>query len=276
MVSCMAGERGVLIYHFCAHFPCYEVAWALLSPSTDAADTIPEPLYTLVVFFSEPYPFLALFLTGGNLTNAFDQVGSGRFLDTLYFVGTPVWLCIMKNVVCPLAAISVMQALTPADEKINWLLFCLLYGSIPTSNAPLFVAIAADSHLQVIATAIFIGLVAAVPSLVIFASLHGQQTTEVIANNLTMVQKLVTGFDLGCTFIVLLICVYFTHLSACWRRLPTAIVTTYAASIFLYDCSLFLNALDKCRLSAIFGFFQMQSVGMREGTQIEITERDQR
>lgn len=238
----------------------YKGLWFVVSPSSSASDTIPEPLYSLVVFFSDPYPFLALFLTGVNLTSAFERVGGpGGNLDILYFVGVPVWLCIMKNFVCPLAAISLMASLTQHDhEKVDWVLFCLLYGSIPTSNAPLFVALAAKAHVEVIAAAIFLGLLLAVPSLFIFASMQGDAPQTIIADNLTMFQKVLTEVDVFCVLIVLLICLHFSRSLASWRRLPALMIMTYAVSIFLYDCSVFLMVISRCRMSTIFGFFQMQ------------------
>mmetsp|Transcript_27657 Transcript_27657/g.72923 ORF Transcript_27657/g.72923 Transcript_27657/m.72923 type:complete len:727 (-) Transcript_27657:78-2258(-) len=238
----------------------YKAIWFVVSPSTSASDTIPEPLYSLVVFFSDPYPFLALFLTGVNLTSAFERVGGpGGNLDILYFVGVPVWLCIMKNFVCPLAAMSLMASVTQQkDDTVDWVLFCLLYGSIPTSNAPLFVALASKAHVEVIAAAIFLGLLFAVPSLFIFASMQGDAPQKIIADNLTMLQKVVTGVDVFCVLIALLICWHFSRSFASWRRLPAMIIMTYAASIFLYDCSVFLMVISRCRMSIIFGFFQMQ------------------
>ena len=244
----------------------YSELASFVVPGVAPHKKIPEPLSSLLNFITAPYAMLALFLTGANLTDAFRQLGGQRSLtNSAYNVGVPVSLCLLKNLVCPFVAVSFIQIVW-ANVGVNprWSLFCFLYGSIPTSNAPLFIALQANMHREVVAAAIFLGLIVSVPMLILFASLFGQGTRQVILQDLVAVQEYTGVASVVCSMVVLGFFVSYAYRSEQWQRLPHTMLPGYGLSVLLYGCSLLSHTWSDCNsaykstLVVIFTFFQMQ------------------
>eukprot|EP00930_Biecheleria_cincta_P001418 TRINITY_DN10255_c0_g2_i1.p1 TRINITY_DN10255_c0_g2~~TRINITY_DN10255_c0_g2_i1.p1 ORF type:complete len:720 (-),score=103.10 TRINITY_DN10255_c0_g2_i1:601-2760(-) len=241
----------------------WKLVFAVAFPSAPASSTLPRALREVVEFFTLPYPFLAMFLTGANLTNAFSQIANIGATDAaLYSIGVPMGLCLLKNFVCAYVSLSLMQLLDPEGDSggQNWHMFCFMYGCIPTSNAPLFVALQAGRHREVIAAAIFIGLIASVPMLIIFASLFGSFSDELLRRDIGMVQRAFSSVSFAGALAVLATVAFWARQEKSWRRRPNNFLPQYAFSCLVYSILVFV-VHTHCNSSAVvtlFTLFQMQ------------------
>ena len=66
------------------------------------------------------------------------------------------------------------ELLLPGDGNQEWHSFAFLYGLIPTSSAPMLVAMRVGKHIEVVAAAVSIGILVAFPMLIASSVLLGR------------------------------------------------------------------------------------------------------
>ena len=100
----------------------------------------------------------------------------------MYFVAIPVSLVVAKNFLCPYVSLLAAELLLPGSDNNRWHSFAFLYGLIPTSSAPMLVAMRVGKHIEVVAAAVSIGILVAFPMLIAAAVLLGSNTLDEARN----------------------------------------------------------------------------------------------
>ena len=137
-------------------------------------ETCQSCLGELLDFFTRPFSVTALLLTGANLATALETKSQHQSdLGSMYFVAIPIFLVVAKNFICPYVSLAAAELLLPGSENSKWHSFAFLYGLIPTSSAPMLVAMRVGKHIEVVAAAVSVGILVAFPMLIASAVLLG-------------------------------------------------------------------------------------------------------
>ena len=87
-------------------------------------------------------------------------------------------LVVAKNIICPYASLAAAELLLPGSANAKWHSFAFLYGLIPTSSAPMLVAMRVGHHIEVVAAAVSVGILVAIPMLIASAVLLDKEKVD--------------------------------------------------------------------------------------------------
>eukprot|EP00930_Biecheleria_cincta_P003739 TRINITY_DN104666_c0_g1_i1.p1 TRINITY_DN104666_c0_g1~~TRINITY_DN104666_c0_g1_i1.p1 ORF type:complete len:732 (-),score=47.78 TRINITY_DN104666_c0_g1_i1:359-2554(-) len=239
----------------------YKTCLCIALPQRPASQALPWVLGEIVDFFTQPFCMCALFLTGANLASAFDvDADANSNYGPTYFVVTPVALVTAKNIICPFATLAFAQLILPGTSGTQWHNFAFLYGLIPTSSAPMLVAMRTGRHVEVVAAAVSMGIVVAVPMLIACAVLFGKDAQENMEANLFNAEVYAVCLSLPAC----LLCLAFWKLAdprGAWPKFPRAMLALKCVADFMYDLTTLIGISSKCRydtLDRLLIFFQME------------------
>ena len=129
----------------------------------------------------------------------------------------PVTLSFLKNFVCPFEALSFIQIVwVNVGNSQKRSLVCFFYYSIPTSNAPPVVAIHANMHQEVVAAAIFLGLIDRVGSCSDSLRVTLWTRQQIFLLDVVAVQVYAGVASVICSIVVLGFFVSYAHRSGQW------------------------------------------------------------
>ena len=150
------------------------LTWRMKGALNRDLETCHSCLGELLDFFTRPFSVTALLLTGANLATALETKSQHQSdLGSMYFVAIPIFLVVAKNFICPYVSLAAAEMLLPGSENSQWHSFAFLYGLIPTSSAPMLVAMRVGKHIEVVAAAVSVGILVAFPMLIASAVLLG-------------------------------------------------------------------------------------------------------
>ncbi|CEM02470.1 unnamed protein product [Vitrella brassicaformis CCMP3155] len=201
--------------------------WAFTTSDTGRL-RLPSGLHDVVALATEPYVMCALFLTGATVVNNLDALLKPQQ------VVLPLFLVVLKVMVLPSVMwlfVSVMNTGMAEEELEVYQDFALLFGSIPTSSAPVVFAKVYKVDEDVAGAGVILGLVLGGPLIFVLAILFDKELSAVadaflVINKSFAVSSMV--FAIMVLFILLLI-----RAREDWTTYPRVLVPCYAASVAL-------------------------------------------
>ena len=243
----------------------YKACARLVAPHVPGSAVIPGPISDVIDFFTKPFSTTALMLTGANLATALDRTGSHKTEgSSLYLVGVPIALVVAKNIICPYVTLAASELILPGTENNKWHNFAFLYGSIPTSSAPMLVAMRIGQHIEVVAAAVSIGIMVAIPMLVASAVLLGSDTVDASRVEAELYNSQLAALVVSVITTSSVLLLFRLHdKTSIWRTFPYVILVWYASACFLHAvCNLATSlSLPVCDLfsARIMAYCEVQS-----------------
>lgn len=243
----------------------YKATARLIAPQAPGSSIVPIPLGELIDFFTKPFSTTALMLTGANLATALDRTeGHKPQGGSMYLLGVPIALVIAKNIICPYVTLAASELILPGGGNNKWHNFAFLYGSIPTSSAPMLVAMRVGQHIEVVAAAVSIGIMVAIPMLVASAVLLERDTVEGSRVETELYNSEVTALVVSLATTAASMLLFQLHdKTSTWRQFPHVILPCYAMACFVHaGANLFTAlALPVCDLNSarIMAYCEIQS-----------------
>ncbi|CAE7599621.1 GPR155 [Symbiodinium natans] len=243
----------------------YKAFARLIAPHTPGSSVIPGPVSDVIDFFTKPFSTTALMLTGANLATALDRTGGHKIEGgSLYLVGVPIALVVAKNIICPYVTLAASELILPGGENNKWHNFAFLYGSIPTSSAPMLVAMRVGHHIEVVAAAVSIGIMVAIPMLIACAVLLGSDTVDAARVETELYNSQVAALVVSLLTTAGALLLFRLHdKTSPWWAFPHVILVWYGGACFLHAaCNLATSiALPVCDLlsARIMAYCEVQS-----------------
>ncbi|CAK8987989.1 unnamed protein product [Durusdinium trenchii] len=222
----------------------YSFLATVCAPHLDGAERLPWIVGEMIDFFTRPFSVTALLLTGANLATALGQKSQQSDLGSMYFVSIPICLVVAKNFLCPYVSLAASELLLPGSSNNRWHSFAFLYGLIPTSSAPMLVAMRVGKHIEVVAAAVSVGILVAFPMLIAAAVLLGTDTVDegLVDKQLRISDLVALCLSLGC-LLVCIPCFRLQERDSEWRKFPNRMLVWYVgACIFHSICGLLLDS----------------------------------
>lgn len=211
----------------------------LFAPHLRGSQRLPWIVGELLDFFTRPFSVTALLLTGVNLATALETKSlHSSDSNSMYFVAIPICLVVAKNFLCPYISLAAAEVLLPGSENNRWHSFAFLYGLIPTSSAPMLVAMRVGQHIEVVAAAVSIGILVAFPMLIASAVLLGSDSIDE-----ARIDRQLHNSDLaalGLSFASLMICIPCFRLQdrqSIWRKFPFRMLVWYVGTCMFHALS---------------------------------------
>ena len=88
----------------------------------------------------------------------------------------PLALMAAKNFCCAYVSLAAAELFVPGSSK--WHRFAFLYGMVPTSSAPMLVAMRVGEHVNVVSAAVCLGTLLAIPMLAASSVLLGSDSVD--------------------------------------------------------------------------------------------------
>jgi len=243
----------------------YKAAARLVAPQKPGSSIVPIPVSELIDFFTKPFSTTALMLTGANLATALDRTeGHKTEGGSMYLLGVPIALVIAKNIICPYVTLAASELILPGGENNKWHNFAFLYGSIPTSSAPMLVAMRVGQHIEVVAAAVSIGIMVAIPMLIASAVLLESDTVEGSRVETELYNSEVTALVVSLATTAASLLLFRLHdKTSIWWHFPHAMLPCYAVACFLHAGANLITAiaLPVCDLHSarIMAYCEIQS-----------------
>lgn len=223
----------------------YSALAQLFAPQLKGTQRLPWIVAELLDFFTRPFSVTALLLTGANLATALETKSEQQTEGSMYFVSIPIFLVVAKNFLCPYVSLAAAEMLLPGPENSAWHSFAFLYGLIPTSSAPMLVAMRVGKHIEVVAAAVSIGILVAFPMLIASAVLLGSDSVDE-----ARIDRQLRNSDLvalGVSFASLMICIPCFQLQSSqskWRKSPYRMLVWYVGACMFHTlCGFLVNIL---------------------------------
>jgi len=211
----------------------------LFAPHLRGSQRLPWIVGELLDFFTRPFSVTALLLTGVNLATALETKSlHSSDSNSMYFVTIPICLVVAKNFLCPYISLAAAEVLLPGSENNRWHSFAFLYGLIPTSSAPMLVAMRVGQHIEVVAAAVSIGILVAFPMLIASAVLLGSDSMDEGRIDQQLHNSDLTA--LGLSFASLMICIPCFRLrdrQSIWRKFPFRMLVWYVGACMFHALS---------------------------------------
>ena len=243
----------------------YKAFARLIAPHAPGASVVPEPVSDVIDFFTKPFSTTALMLTGANLATALDRTGHHKTAGgSLYLVGVPIALVVAKNIICPYVTLAASELILPGSQNNKWHNFAFLYGSIPTSSAPMLVAMRVGHHIEVVAAAVSIGIMVAIPMLIASAVLLGRDTVDASRVEAELYNSQLAAMVVSVLTTSASLLLFRLHdRTSLWWSFPHIILVWYAFACFAHaTCNLATAiALPVCDLfsARIMAYCEVQS-----------------
>lgn len=211
----------------------------LFAPHLRGSQRLPWIVGELLDFFTRPFSVTALLLTGVNLATALETKSlHSSDSNSMYFVTIPICLVVAKNFICPYISLAAAEVLLPGSENNQWHSFAFLYGLIPTSSAPMLVAMRVGQHIEVVAAAVSIGILVAFPMLITSAVLLGSDSIDEARIDQQLHNSDLTA--LGLSLASLMICIPCFRLQdrqSIWRKFPFRMLVWYVGACMFHALS---------------------------------------
>ncbi|CEM21551.1 unnamed protein product [Vitrella brassicaformis CCMP3155] len=188
---------------------------------------LPVGLHETVEMTTSPFAFCALFLTGCSVVNNLDAMIRPQQ------VVLPVFLAVLKILVSPVLMHAFVPLLSPnlsPEDKALFSDFALLYGSIPTSSAPVVFAAIYKIGEDVAGAAVILGLFLGGPLIFLSSILFGSQDTEHLIESIWVVSESFAVASLVFACLMLLIFLVLRSTEG-WLQFPRVLIIFYAASV---------------------------------------------
>jgi len=186
----------------------------------DLTEGFPSPMSDLIALATSPFGMLALFLTGSSL-------------KSMTMAIWPTVFVLLKVIFCAYLGAVIVEILLPDNQFKDQLLnFSYLYGSIPTSSAPLvFAGEYAPENQELVATSIIFGLLVSGPTMFMSSILFEQEDDGDVAGQLAEIMAVVTYVSAVCAIAVFAI--FF--IGRQWFTAPPVdIVVAYGFAVSFY------------------------------------------